>query len=154
MTGAAAWMMTRRWDWPHMALLFAMLSAMMVGMMVPSAVAAIVGYGQTLRGTPTARVAPMGVFVAAYVLVWMLFSLAATLTHRVLYALHLLSPMMEPATTTWRPASTSFFHSSERAWRCAVPPRSWQGAHRIGLWPKRSGLACATAARVSRATGS
>jgi predicted metal-binding membrane protein len=100
MTGAAAWMMTTRWDWPHMALLFTMWSAMMVGMMVPSAVAAIVGYGRTLRGTPTARVAPMGVFVAAYVLVWMLFSLAATLTHRVLYALHLLSPMMEPATTT------------------------------------------------------
>jgi hypothetical protein len=48
MTGAAAWMMTRRWDWPHLALLFAMWSAMMVGMTVPSAVAAIAGYGRTL----------------------------------------------------------------------------------------------------------
>lgn len=100
MTGAAAWMMTRRWDWPHMALLFAIWSAMMVGMMLPSAVAAIVGYGRTQRGTPARAVAPTCAFVAAYVLVWMLFSLAATLAQRVMYELHLLlSPMMEPATT-------------------------------------------------------
>jgi hypothetical protein len=56
------------------------------------------------RRTDAARhaagsVAPRGAFVAAYVLVWMLFSLAATLAQRVLYELHLLSPMMEPATT-------------------------------------------------------
>jgi predicted metal-binding membrane protein len=99
MTGAAAWMMTRRWDWPHMALLFAMWSAMMVGMMVPSAVAAIVSDGRTPRGTPAGPVAPTCAFVATYVLVWMLFSLAAALAQRVLYELHLLSPMMEPATT-------------------------------------------------------
>ena len=99
MTGAAAWMMTRRWDWPHMALLFAMWSAMMVGMMLPSAVTAIVSYGRTHHRTPATRVAPMGAFVAAYVLVWMLFSLATTLAQRVLYELHLLTPMMEPATT-------------------------------------------------------
>jgi predicted metal-binding membrane protein len=99
MTGAAAWMMTRRWDWPHMALLFAMWSAMMVGMMLPSAMASIVGQGRTQGGTPAIRVAPVGAFVAAYVLVWMLFSLAATLAQRAMYELHLLSPMMEPATT-------------------------------------------------------
>ena len=102
MTGAAAWMMTRRWDWPHMALLFAMWSAMMVGMMVPSAVAAIVSDGRTPRGTPAGSVAPTCAFVAAYVLVWMLFSLAATLAQRALYELRLLSPMMEPATTATR----------------------------------------------------
>jgi hypothetical protein len=32
MTGSAAWMMTTRWDGPHIALLFAMWSAMMVRM--------------------------------------------------------------------------------------------------------------------------
>jgi predicted metal-binding membrane protein len=99
MTGAAAWMMTKRWDWPHTALLFAMWSTMMLGMMLPSAVSAIVGYGRTLCGASASRVAPMCAFVAAYILVWMLFSLAATLAQRAMYALHLLSPMMEPTTT-------------------------------------------------------
>ena len=79
MTGSAAWMMTKRWDGPHVALLFAMWSAMMVSMMLPSAVSAIVGYGLARPSTPAAPVAPMCVFVAAYVLVWMLFSLAAML---------------------------------------------------------------------------
>jgi predicted metal-binding membrane protein len=66
---------------------------------LPSAVAAIVGYGRTQRGTPARPVAPACAFVAAHFLVWMLFSLAATLAQRVMYELHLLSPMMEPATT-------------------------------------------------------
>jgi predicted metal-binding membrane protein len=87
MTGAAAWTMTRRWDWPYVPLLFAMWSGMMVGMMLPSAAAAIVGYGRTQRGTPAGPVAPTCAFVAAYVLVWMLFSLAATPAQRLMYEL-------------------------------------------------------------------
>jgi predicted metal-binding membrane protein len=67
--------------------------------MLPSAVPVILRYGRTPRGTPARPVAPTCAFVAAYVLVWMLFSLAATLAQRALYELHLLSPMMEPATT-------------------------------------------------------
>ena len=37
MTGASAWMMTPRWDAPHLLLLWAMWAVMMTGMMLPSA---------------------------------------------------------------------------------------------------------------------
>ena len=99
MTGSAAWMMTKRWDGPHTALLFAMWSAMMLAMMLPSAVPAIARHGRALGGASSGAVLPMCLFVAGYVLVWVLFSLAATLVQRLMHELHLLSPMMEPATT-------------------------------------------------------
>src|SRR6266581_4000700 len=37
MTGASAWMMTLRWDAPHVLLLWAMWAVMMAGMMLPTA---------------------------------------------------------------------------------------------------------------------
>src|SRR6185295_9227789 len=42
MTGASAWMMTPRWDAPHLMLLWAMWAVMMTGMMLPSATPMIV----------------------------------------------------------------------------------------------------------------
>jgi predicted metal-binding membrane protein len=81
-----------------MALLFAMWSAMMVGMMLPSALPAVVDFGRTVGAAPVARVAPMHLFAAGYVLVWVGFSLAATLAQLLMYEVDLLTPMMEPAT--------------------------------------------------------
>jgi predicted metal-binding membrane protein len=93
MSGPAAWMMTERWDGPHTALLFAMWSAMMLAMMLPSAVPAIAGYGRGSRAKC--------LFIGGYASVWLLFSLAATLAQRWMHELHWLTPMMEPATTAF-----------------------------------------------------
>jgi predicted metal-binding membrane protein len=78
-----------------------MWSAMMVGMMLPSAVPAVVRYGRTMRRAPAAVVAPLHFFVAGYTVPWLLFSLAATLLQRLLYEARLLSPMMEPASAAF-----------------------------------------------------
>jgi predicted metal-binding membrane protein len=88
MTGASAWMMTASWDWQHVILLFAMWSAMMVAMMVPSAAATL---------WRCASVFPIGALVAGYVWIWTLFSVAATVAQRVMSATDLLTPMMEPS---------------------------------------------------------
>src|ERR1051325_4526876 len=49
MTGASAWMMTQRWDAPHVLLLWAMWAVMMVGMMLPSATPMVLMYGVAAR---------------------------------------------------------------------------------------------------------
>jgi predicted metal-binding membrane protein len=100
MTGPAAWMMTARWDWPHLALLFAMWFAMMVGMMLPSALPTSLLYGRIIRSDSAAPHAAIRVyaFVGGYVFVWGLFSIGATIAQRVLSESLLLTPMMEPAT--------------------------------------------------------
>src|SRR5580704_18295521 len=49
MTGCSAWMMTRTWDITHQALLFAMWSVMMTGMMLPSAAPAVFLYASVAR---------------------------------------------------------------------------------------------------------
>ncbi len=88
MTGPSAWMMTTSWDWQHIMLLFAMWSAMMVAMMVPS-------------GAPTlwrcASAFHIGAVVAGYVVIWTLFSVVATVAQRLMSATDLLTPMMEPS---------------------------------------------------------
>ena len=100
MTGSAAWMMTTRWDWPHLMLLFAMWSAMMAGMMLPSTLPTVLLYASSIRSEPAAPRAGIRVyaFVAGYVFVWTLFSVAATIAQRVMTDRLLLTPMMEPAT--------------------------------------------------------
>jgi predicted metal-binding membrane protein len=49
MTGASAWMMTARWDVPHLLLLWAMWAVMMTGMMLPSASPLLLLYGFVAR---------------------------------------------------------------------------------------------------------
>jgi predicted metal-binding membrane protein len=99
MTGPAAWMMTTVWDARHLALLCAMWIAMMVGMMLPSAAPTLLTYADVMRrsnGPRSAlRVYPMA---AGYVLVWVGFSLGATLMQRLLTRELALSPMMKLAT--------------------------------------------------------
>jgi predicted metal-binding membrane protein len=96
MTGASAWMMTARWDLPHLLLLWAMWAVMMAGMMLPSASPLLLMYGVAgRRSGQTSMARQVYALAAGYLLVWTLFSLAATALQRVLAALLLVSPMME-----------------------------------------------------------
>ncbi len=96
MSGPSAWMMTPVWDGWHVLLLGAMWVVMMIGMMVPSAAPTLLIYAAIMRRSvegPRAalRVYPMA---AGYLLVWIGFSVAATLVQRALSHALLLSPMM------------------------------------------------------------
>ena len=96
MTGASAWMMTANWDVPHLLLLWAMWTVMMAGMMIPSASPLVLLYGAMARrsaqGTAGRQIYALA---AGYLIVWTVFSLAATALQRGLAALLLVSPMME-----------------------------------------------------------
>jgi predicted metal-binding membrane protein len=96
MMGASAWMMTPRWDAPHLLLLWAMWAVMMTGMMLPSASPMLLLYGTIVRrstqGSAGSRIYS---FAAGYLVVWTLFGLGATALQRGLAALLLISPMME-----------------------------------------------------------
>jgi predicted metal-binding membrane protein len=100
MTGASAWMMSVTWDAPRLVLLWAMWAAMMAGMMLPSAAPILLLYARTVRNRadqlhPARAIYALG---AGYVLVWAVFSVAATALQRIFASLLLLTPMMEPAT--------------------------------------------------------
>jgi predicted metal-binding membrane protein len=99
MQGAAAWMMTSRWDAPHLVLLWAMWVVMMTAMMLPSAAPLVLLYAGSLR-TRGVESAGRRIYALAggYVLVWALFSVAATALQRALSTAVVLTPMMEPAT--------------------------------------------------------
>lgn len=98
MTGASAWMMTPRWDASHLLLLWAMWAVMMVGMMLPSASPVLLLYGALARGSSQ----PLSdrciyAFAAGYLVVWAVFSVAATALQRALAAALVVTPMMEIA---------------------------------------------------------
>jgi len=97
MTGAAAWMMRDDWDLAHLVLLFAMWVVMMAGMMLPSAAPALLIYASVIRRSPDGARAPAHAyaFAGGYLVVWTLFSLAATGLQRWLAHALWLSPMME-----------------------------------------------------------
>ena len=100
MTGASAWMMRASWDAPFTALVFAMWSAMMVGMMLPSAAPAVLIFARVARSgpEPDRPVLRAYLFAAGYLLVWTAFSAAATALQAMLARAALLTPMMESAT--------------------------------------------------------
>jgi predicted metal-binding membrane protein len=102
MTGASAWMMTLRWDAPHVLLLWAMWVVMMVGMMLPSAAPLVLMYGVASRRRGAGALATSRIYAlaAGYVTVWALFSVVATASQRILSAWFIVSPMM----TLTRPA--------------------------------------------------
>ena len=96
MTGASAWMMTGRWDAPHLLLLWAMWAVMMTGMMLPSASPMLLLYGAVARrSAPAFAGRRIYAFAAGYVIVWTVFSLGATALQRALASLLLVSSMME-----------------------------------------------------------
>jgi predicted metal-binding membrane protein len=99
MQGASAWMMTAEWDLTHLVLLWAMWVVMMTAMMLPSAAPLVLLYAGAVRTRGTGPAAPRIYAVAGgYVLVWALFSVAATALQRWLSSALVLTPMMEPAT--------------------------------------------------------
>jgi predicted metal-binding membrane protein len=93
MSGASAWMMTAVWDRSHLALLWAMWAVMMAAMMLPSASPFVLLYARASR-----RAIQVYALAGGYVVVWALFSGAATMVQRLLARLLWLTPMMEPAT--------------------------------------------------------
>jgi predicted metal-binding membrane protein len=97
MTGASAWMMTAVWDLPHLVLLWAMWAVMMAGMMLPSAAPTLLLYGTVARRQPDRAAASRRIYLVAlgYLVVWSLFSLAATVLQRLLAAMLWMTPMME-----------------------------------------------------------
>jgi predicted metal-binding membrane protein len=103
MSGTSAWMMTRTWDLPHQVLLFAMWVVMMIGMMLPSAAPALLLYAGVVRKSPEGLRAQAQVyaFAGGYVLVWTIFSLAATVLQLLLARWSLISRMMEARNSTF-----------------------------------------------------
>jgi len=96
MTGASAWMMTLRWDAPHVLLLWAMWAVMMAGMMLPSAAPMLLLYGVAARRRGLGDRAAHRIYAlaAGYLAVWTLFSVVATAAQRILSILFIMSPMM------------------------------------------------------------
>jgi predicted metal-binding membrane protein len=96
MTGASAWMMTARWNAPHLLLLWAMWAVMMMAMMLPSASPMLLLYGVIARrSAQTSAGRRIYAFAGAYLIVWTVFSLGATALQRVLASLLLFSSMMQ-----------------------------------------------------------
>jgi predicted metal-binding membrane protein len=90
---------TAPWQATEFVFVFAMWAVMMVGMMTPSASPMILLYARVGRDAATRgkTMAPVAWFVAGYLLVWTVFSLAATLAHWALDRALLLTPMMASA---------------------------------------------------------
>lgn len=154
MDGPAAWMMQTHWDWPYAAAIFAMWAAMMVGMMLPSAVPVLLLHARLTCADPAAPLMRSHVFAAGYLLVWTGFSMAATALQWGLSAAGLLSPMMAasaplPAALLLLAAGT--FQVTPLKQRCLSrcrSPLAWlrvhwkpgvEGALRLGL---RHGVYC------------
>jgi len=85
-----------QWSAGYFWMMFLMWAIMMVGMMVPSVAPMILIYSAVVRksekqGTP---VAPTGLFTIGYLMIWILFSLLATIATWGLNQASLLSPML------------------------------------------------------------
>ena len=156
MDGAAAWMMEASWDARYLLLIFLMWAAMMVAMMLPSALPTILIFHDAVRSDPQVRSPSRRTFAfaAGYILAWSGFSVGATLLQWGLAEAALLSPMMVSASPwlggailivagayQWTPVKYACLQ------RCRSPlaflMEHWQpgmpGALRLGL---RHGLHC------------
>jgi predicted metal-binding membrane protein len=156
MDGAAAWMMEATWNADYLLLIFLMWAAMMVAMMLPSALPTILIFHNAVRNdsqvrSPSQR---MFAFVAGYTLAWFGFSVGATLLQWGLAEAALLSPMMVSA-SPWLGGAilivAGVYQLTPLKYACLQHCRSplaflaehWQpgmrGALRLGL---RHGLYC------------
>ncbi len=89
------------WDASYFLLMLMMWAIMMVGMMLPSVTPTVLIYAAVARKAAAdgAPIAATFVFVIGYLLVWVLFSLGATLLQWALDEASLLSPMMATNST-------------------------------------------------------
>jgi predicted metal-binding membrane protein len=96
MTGASIWMMTLRWDVRHVLLLWMMWTAMMAGMMLPSASPLLLTFGLAARRQPRGAASGREIYTLAsgYLVVWALFSVVATAAQLILSTQLAISPMM------------------------------------------------------------
>jgi len=94
--GMQSMVSVRTWTVTEFGLGFVMWTVMMVAMMVPAAVPTTLVYAAVARKAAREEhpVAPTFVFVAGYLAVWALFSVAATAAQALLVRLALLSPAM------------------------------------------------------------
>lgn len=99
MDGWSAWMMTPSRDTQYFLLMWAMWAAMMAAMMLPSAAPTLLLYLRAARIRREDALAAGRVYAlaAAYVAVWAVFSIVATVLQWLLSSQAFLSPMMESA---------------------------------------------------------
>ena len=99
MDGPAAWMMEATWDGRYLVLLLGMWAAMMVAMMLPSALPTLLMFHRVAQNDPgvDSPARRTGAFAGGYVLAWTAFSAAVTLLQWALAEAALLSPMMVSA---------------------------------------------------------
>lgn len=96
MQGSSSWMMAGTPRLEFAALLFAMWTVMMAGMMLPSAAPTLLLFTRVVRSHDAAHAAARAyAFAGGYLLVWTAFSLAVSLLQLLLGALLYLSPMMQ-----------------------------------------------------------
>ena len=95
-------MQIRPWSAQDFWLMFVMWAVMMVGMMVPTAIPMTLIYAAVAKKAASqgTSLAPTGIFVTGYVLVWTAFSAVATLAQWGLDQASLLTPMMASASPT------------------------------------------------------
>lgn len=156
MDGVAAWMMEATWDARYLLLIFLMWAAMMVAMMLPSALPTLLIYYKMVRNDPAVRSPSrrMFAFAAGYILAWSGFSVGATLLQWGLAEAALLSPMMVSASPwlggailivagvyQWTPIKYACLRHcrSPMAFLMEHWQRGMPGALRLGL---RHGLYC------------
>ena len=85
----------QRWGAIELLLLFVMWAVMMVAMMVPSVAPLVLMFARANREKGGSRVVgSAGILLLGYLLVWMGFSVLATLVQWRLHSAALLSPMM------------------------------------------------------------
>ena len=99
MDGAAAWMMEATWDGRYLLLVFLMWAAMMVAMMLPSALPTILIFHRLGQNDPQVHspARRAWAFAAGYVMAWSAFGAGATLLQWGLAEAALSSPMMVSA---------------------------------------------------------
>jgi predicted metal-binding membrane protein len=89
-------MITAPWDMNYSLLMFLMWSVMMVGMMLPSVTPTVMIYSLVAKKAVKdgKTVASTGFFVSGYIIIWVGFSLLATIGQYALEKLEMLSAMM------------------------------------------------------------
>jgi predicted metal-binding membrane protein len=92
----------RAWAPADFAFIFTMWAVMMVGMMTPSVAPMVLLYALVGRKARTGGkpFAPTGWFFAGYVLVWLFFSIVATICQWLLASMAMLNPMMATGSST------------------------------------------------------
>src|SRR6185436_18602166 len=90
------------WSWVETGALVVMWVVMMIAMMTPSAAPMILMFAtiQRRRAAEGRTAVPTAVFVLAYLVVWVIFSVVAAVMQAGLHAVALLSPAMA-ATSPW-----------------------------------------------------